>query len=288
MTKRTLLLIALGTASVAALTLYAKGSTKPTPTPLVSAPESGDLRCEGRVVTYPGADVVLSAEYGGHLAAIPVQELDQVRAGQVVARLDSREQAAQLAAAQARLRELDAELRFQELEQTRHRQLLTEGAVGQRSFDDADAKLRLLQARKQAAQAGITQLEAALSKHTLVAPFAGTVVERLAQPGELLPAGGRLLRLADLNRLRVEAEVDEYELTRLKVGSPVKVEIEGQEGTLQGRVEEIPATVSARRLKALDPSRATDIRVALVKVRVETPQCLTLGQRVELSIAPAR
>jgi multidrug resistance efflux pump len=90
--------------------------------------------------------------------------------------------------------------------------------------------------------------------------------------------------VADLARLRIEAEVDEYDIPRLRLGSPVALEIEGLPGSLRGRVEEIPASVSARRLKALDPARPSDIRVAMVKVAVAPDSGLKLGQRVELII----
>ncbi len=254
------------------------------PKPPTALPPSSSILCEGRVSTHPGADVVLSAEYGGLLRDLPVHELDEVKAGQVLARLDDREQAASLASAEAHVRELDAELRFLELEQRRQKQLVADGAVGQRAFDEADSKLRLTQARREAAQAQTGQLRAALSKLTLRAPFGGRVVERIANPGELLPAGGRLLRLADLNRLRIEAEVDEYDLSRLRLGSEVAIEAEGTAWRGTGRIEEIPDGLSQRRLKALDPSRPTDIRVALVKVSLTPKAPLKLGQRVELRI----
>lgn len=285
MTLRTLLFLGIGSLGLTTIALFARND-RPSGNPptQISTGKKSQIRCEGRVTTYPGEEVVISAEYGGRVASLPVHELDVVHAGQVLARLDAREQEANLAAARARVRELDAELQFLALEQRRQKQLVAEGAVGQRAFDDADARLRLTQARREAAQAGANQIEAALTKFTLLAPFSGTIVERLAQPGELLPASGKLLRLANLKRLRVEAEVDEYDLARLRVGSAVSLEVEGQTSRFEGRIEEIPASVSLRRLKALDPSRTTDIRVAMVKVAVPDAKDLKLGQRVELSI----
>jgi HlyD family secretion protein len=260
--------------------------SKPAPKPAPANPEAAPrlIRCEGKVTTYPGADITLAPEYGGRLEALPVKELDRVRSGQVLAQIDAREQAASLLAGKAHIAELEAELRFLSLEQTRQARLLKEGAVGQRSFDDSDSRLKLTQARLEAAKAQVIQQEALLSKLTVRAPFAGTVVERMANAGELLPAGGKLLRLVDLDRVRVEAEVDEYDLSRLRVGSQVTVEAEGIAGSWTGQVEEIPEAVTQRRLKALDPSRPTDIRVSIVKIALVGKTPLKLGQRVELSI----
>jgi RND family efflux transporter MFP subunit len=285
MNSRYLVFAGLASLALTALALHARMEPGPRalPAPAAAPPR---LRCEGRVVTYPGADVQVSAEYGGRLATLPVRELDHVKAGQVLARLDAREQEAALAAARARIRALDAGLRFLELEQQRQQRLVAEGAVGQRAFDDADSKLKLTQAQREAARASAAQLEAVLAKLTLAAPFAGTIVERQAQPGELLAPGGHLVRLADLDRLRVEAEVDEYDLAGLQEGSAVEVEVEGRPGRIQGRVEEIPAALASRRLKAQDPARPSDIRVALVKVALPRGTGLKLGQRVELAIAP--
>jgi RND family efflux transporter MFP subunit len=265
--------------------LWGKPDSKPASTPgnaAVSRPLQ--IRCEGKVTTYPGADITLAPEYGGRLESLPVQELDRVKPGQVLAQIDAREQAAALLAGKARIAELEAEIQFLSLEQTRQARLLKEGAVGQRSFDDSDSRLKLTQARLDAAKAQVIQQAALLSKLTVRAPFGGTVVERIANAGELLPAGGKLLRLVNLDRVRVEAEVDEYDLSRLRVGSKVAVEAEGIAGAWTGQVEEIPEAVTQRRLKALDPSRPTDIRVSMVKVALAGKTPLKLGQRVELSI----
>lgn len=270
--------------------LLARGGGKPAaaaPPPASAAVPAG-IRCEGRVAARPGADVMLAAEVGGRVVALDVKELDRVKAGQVLARLDDREQGAALAAARARVVELQADVRFSELEQARMKRLVKEGAVGQRTFDEADSRLNLAVARKEAAAAQVAQLEAALSKLTVRAPFTGTVVERLAHPGELQVAGAHLLRLADLDRLRVEAEVDEYDLGRLAVGAPVTLEAEGLATRWEGRVEEVPRAVAQRRLKSLDPSRPSDIRVALVKVSLPPGTPLKLGQRVELVIRAPR
>ena len=287
MKTRTLLLVTAFSLGATALVLH---SGQARPRPAGPAPEAapGRIRCEGRVAAYPGADIIVAAEYGGRIASLPVHELERVPAGHILARLDAHEQEASLEAARARVRELDAQLRFLALEQGRQRNLLAEGAVGQRSFDDADSRLKLAQAQREAALATVGQLQAAVAKLTLTAPFAGTIIERMPSAGEQLPAGGRLLRLANLDHLRVEAEVDEYDLPRLQVGGLADVEVEGRPGRVQGRVEEIPAAVSQRNLKALDPARPSDIRVALVKITLPAGTGLKLGQRVELAIQPNR
>jgi len=91
--------------------------------------------------------------------------------------------------------------------------------------------------------------------------------------------------VTDLGRLRIEAEVDEFDAGRIKLGDAVTVTAEGFPGkALKAIVEEIPDTVVGRRLKPLDPSRPIDTRVLLVKIAFKEPAPFKLGQRVDLEI----
>jgi hypothetical protein len=95
-----------------------------------------------------------------------------------------------------------------------------------------------------------------------------------------------LLRVARLDRIRVEAEIDEFDLSRLKLSTPVRIRAEGVEGTWRGHVEELPNLVVGRRLKPQDPARPSDTRIMLAKVALDEPVPFKLGQRVELELLP--
>src|SRR5262249_53505680 len=119
----------------------------------------------------------------------------------------------------------------------------------------------------------------------IVAPIDGVVIAKRVQSGETVDAGAALVELADLSRVRVEAEVDEYDAGRVSVGAPVAVQAEGFDGrSWSGRVEEVPDAVSGRRLKPQDPGRPQDTRVLIVKVALAESTPLKLGQRVEVEI----
>jgi hypothetical protein len=110
-------------------------------------------------------------------------------------------------------------------------------------------------------------------------------VGRYAQPGETQQPGTHLNAIADLSRRRIEAEVDEFDVGRLAAGAPVRVWAEGLgEHTFRGHVEELPDQVVPRRIKPQDPGRPSDTRVLLVKVALDEPTPLLLGQRVEVDI----
>ena len=115
--------------------------------------------------------------------------------------------------------------------------------------------------------------------------IAGTVIGRHAQAGETLEAGQRVITLADLTRLRIEAEADEADADGLAEGSPALITCEAFPGRAwRGRIEEIPRSVTLRRLKPQDPARPTDTRILAVKVAFAEANPLKLGATVELKI----
>ncbi len=252
------------------------------------APESGWVRCEGRVAAYPGYDITVGTDLGGTLESLAIHEKDAVRKGQVLARIDDREQRASLEAAEARIREQGAEIAFQERDVARRRQLFAQGALDRRSLEDAENQQHLAQARQDAAKASADQFRAQVAKRQIQAPIDGVVMERFANAGETLAPGARILRLTNLGRTRIEAEVDEFDVLSLKIGNAVDISSEGTRQTWRGRVEELPDGVGPRRLKPQDPARPTDIRVLLVKVALDEPTPLKLGQKVELRIRPVK
>ena len=249
----------------------------------------GEVAAEGRVVTYPGAEVRVSAERGGRLVRLDVQEGDMVRKGQVLAEIESDELRAALAEARGRVGEAEAEARLTELNRDRRRQLLAERIVSAHDADEADRDLDRAQARMAAARAELARDEAQLRKSRIVAPLSGTVTARHVDAGETVETGDAVVTVADLGRLRVDGEADEADAGSLAVGSAASITADGYPGQAwRGRVEEVADSVTLRKLKPQDPSRPTDTRILAVKVAFEEPSPLRLGTTVELKIRAAR
>jgi RND family efflux transporter MFP subunit len=241
---------------------------------------------EGRLVTYPGAEVVVAPETSGTVVRLLVKEKETVRKGQVLAELKADDLRAELAEARARVAEAEADIRFADVDLDRAQKLL-EAKVGTASAADRARSIRdAAHARRETAQASVNRLEALLAKTRIVSPIDGVVIARSVDAGEHLEAGSPLLTVADLEHTRVEAEVDEFDAGRVGLGSPVKVTAEGFAGrSWKGTVEEIPDAVVGRRLKPQDPGRPSDTRVLLVKVALGEGTPLKLGQRVEVEIS---
>lgn len=243
------------------------------------------VRAEGRLVTYPGAEVVVGTDLGGTLKTLSATEKAQVHKGDVLAEIEASEQKAALAEARAHTLEVEADLRFLAVEKERAARLVATSAAAQDLLDRSAHDLDAAQARRASAIAAAARLAAVVAKSTIVAPIDGVVLERIAEVGETLVPGARLARLADLRQTRVEAEVDEYDAGRIVLGQAVTISAEGFAGSKwQGRVEEIPDAVTSRRLKPEDPGRPSDTRVLLVKIALSEPVPIKLGQRVEVEI----
>jgi HlyD family secretion protein len=216
----------------------------------VETPASRSVAAEGRVVAYPGSEVVVGTERGGRVVRLSLEE------GQTVRRAD----------------------------------LVAERIVAAHDLDQATRDLDTARARRETARAAVARDEAQIRKTRIVAPISGTVIGRHAQAGETLEASQRVVTLADLTRLRIEAEADEADADALGTGAPVSITCEAFPGRAwRGRLEEIPRSVTLRRLKPQDPGRPTDTRILAVKVAFAEPTPLKLGATVELKIeAPRR
>lgn len=240
---------------------------------------------EGRLTTYPGAEVLVGSEVAGTIVALPVVEKQRVRKGQLIAELRADDLRAQLAEAAARVEETDAEIRLAEAERERAESLYAQQVDTASRRDKAVRDLEVSNARRTTALAVVTRLEAEIAKRRIVAPIDGVVIVRHVDAGESVDARAPIVTIADLAKVRVEAEVDEFDAGRLALGSAVAVTAEGFDGkSWRGTVEEIPDSVQGRRLKPQDPGKPADTRVLLVKIRLDEATPLKLGQRIEVEI----
>ena len=258
--------------------------------PLSSAPKPAErarIVAEGRVVAYPGAEVTVGTDVAGTLQSLRVEEKDVVKRGDVLAVIKAEELRAGLREAEAVVAEAQADIRLYEAERERAKRMWEEQVGTRQNRDRADRDVDSARARKDRARAEVERLRALLEKTTIFAPIDGTVISRETHAGETVDAGADLLTIANLDRIRVEAEVDEYDASRVSLGAPVKLRAEGYDRTWTGVIEEIPDAMISRRLKPQDPSKPVDTRVLLVKVSLSAQTPLKLGQRVEVEIGEA-
>jgi HlyD family secretion protein len=259
----------------------------------IAAPHQGTpyrivhVIAEGRVVAYPGAEVVVGAEMAGMITGVHVHEKETVRKGGLIAELKSDELRASRAEALAKIAEADADIHFFEREVKRTEALRIRQAGSQSELDKSRRELEASRARKDAAIATRDRYDALIAMTRITSPIDGVVIARYVHSGEMVAVATKIVSVADLKKVRIEAEVDEFDIERVKLGDPATIRAEGFVGTAwHGTVEEIPDAVVTRRVRPEDPGRPIDSRVLLVKIALDQPGPLKLGQRVEVEIRP--
>lgn len=190
-----------------------------------SVERAGALEASG--VAAPVAEATLSTKLMGTVTEVLVQEGDVVARGQPLLRIDARDLAAKSSQAVAMQAEADAVLREAELHAERMRALYADEAAPKAQLDAAETGLARARAGVQAARAGAAELSAVRDYSVVRAPFAGTVVSRLADPGSFAAPGAPLLVVQDASRLRVSASVSPDAVRGLRRGQVLDITIEG-------------------------------------------------------------
>jgi HlyD family secretion protein len=261
--------------------------TVPASAPASSASRTpGRIAAEGRVVGYRGAEVTVGAEVIGTIVSMPVHEKKSVRKDDVLVELRSGEVTAALQEARHRLIEAEAGLRLAQVGAGLDR--ITPSATARDPQQQGMHRelLAAALAHRDAARAAVDRFVAESAKYRIVAPIDGVVVAQHANLGETVNATAPLVTIVDLSRLRVEAEIDEFDIAGIVLKAEATIRAEGYpDHRWRGEVEEIADTVVARQTRPQDPGRPADTRVLLVKVAFREPCPLKLGQRVEVEIA---
>ena len=241
---------------------------------------------EGRVVAYPGAQVVVGAETAGTVGRVLVAEKSIVRKGDVLVSFKADEVKAQLDEASAHLAEAEAEVARVEADEKKLIAHVPKGSPPSHDLERTNSYVVGYRARRDALKAARARLDAQWRKHWVFAPIDGVVIARDVHPGETVEAAAPLVTIADLSRLRVEAEVDEYDVAHCTVGHPATIRSEAFPGkSWRGTIEEVADALVPRRIRPEDPGRPTDTRVLAVRIAFREPTPLRLGQRVEVAIA---
>lgn len=245
---------------------------------------------EGRIVSYPGAEVVVASEAPGRLVNVRVVEGQKVEKGDLIAEIGADELHAALAEAQWKAAECDADIHLWKWKLARVTQLNATQVVAGQEVREFQRNLDAARAQRNFAGATAKRFEAQIAKTRILAPISGAVVIRWAHAGQMVQTSTPIVTIADLNRTRVEVEVNEFDGCRVRLGGSAVVTAEGLPGRQwAARVEEIPDVIVNRNLRPQDPGRPSDTGVLLVKLKLLEKAPLKLGQRVEIEIevAPA-
>src|SRR2546429_6152010 len=239
------------------------------------------LNSTGYVVAQRKA--AISSKASGRLEWLGVAEGTRVKAGEIIARLDSRDVAAQLDAALANVRVARAALEQALAEDRdaaaslqRTRGLIAQKFVSQSALDQARARadravagVTTAEASIAAAGANARNAQVAVDYTQIRAPFDGIILSKSANVGDMVTpfssaadSKGAVVSMADMSTLEVEADVSESSLSKIQVGQPAEITLDalpdarfrGGVSRMVPTVDRAKATVMTKvRFEAIDP-----------------------------------
>lgn len=252
-------------------------------------------------------DSTIGASTPGRVVSVEVRVGDAVTAGEVLARVDTSQYAAELAgaqagvsaaadgerAAQAALAQAQSRLRLAAVTAQRMSRLYAEGAISKQQRDQTQADLASAQAgvaQAQAslgaaagsveqAQAGVQAAGVPMRNAVITAPYSGTVTQKFVEPGAVVGAGSPIVAIAQMHDLELDVALPQDDAAALVPGAPLTVRVDALGDA------PIPASV-----RAIVPSQNPALRSATVKIAVAPRPALLPGMfaRVSISGPPRR
>lgn len=258
----------------------------------LTAAKRGDVAAHVTVVgnLIGAATVEVVPKTNGRIESVSVRLGDPVRRGQVIARLEDREiqeQVHQAAAAydvsNASIRQREADVKFNEANFERARNLYSRQLIPKQTMDDADlkyqaavAQLDLAKAQFQQSKARLDELKLNLANTIVRSPTDGFVGKRYLDPGASIGPNNPVASVVDIHFVRLVVNLVEKDLKQITAGKPAVVEVDAYPGeTFNGKV--------ARVAPVLDPAT----RTAQMEVEIQNPNArLKPGMyaRVKLTI----
>ena len=179
---------------------------------------------------------------------VDVQAGQEVKAGQVLVRLDDQDLRAQLRQAEAGVAAAQAARDEAQIEYDRVKRLYEQSNAAKTEFDQTDAALKSKSAELDRAEQARAQAQAVLDYATIRSPIDGRVIDKRVEVGDTASPGEVLLTLYDPTRMQLVARVRESLTHRLTVGQPIGVQVDALGHACEGRVSEIvPEAQSASR-----------------------------------------
>lgn len=212
----------------------------------------------------PETEVAISPDVSGEIVDLVVKEGDEVKKGQYLLKIKpeayqmARNRAeATLNNSRAREKQAEAQLEMANLDFQRNKQLYEEEAISTAEFEQSQTAYNTALAEKEAAafsvmsaQATLDEADESLTKTSIYAPMSGTISSLSVELGERvvgtsMMSGTEMLRIADLNRMEVEVEVNENDIVRVVNRDTALIEVDAYPDTkFKGVVSEIPVSAN--------------------------------------------
>jgi RND family efflux transporter MFP subunit len=197
----------------------------------------------------PVNQATVKAKVSGDVRHIAVREGETVRAGQVLARIDTADLEVRVAERVGALESAKAQLAMAEKTSASNQTLLRQNFISQNAFDNAESSLSVAKGTVKSAEAQVQLAQNALRDAAVVSPLAGIVARRHVQPGEKVAFDSPVVTVVDLTEMELQAAVPSADVPELALGMPVDLTSDGfGDRRFSGRIERInPATEAGTR-----------------------------------------
>lgn len=225
---------------------------------------AGTITASGTIAARREMPVGVAGE-GGQIVQVLVDAGDWVRAGQVLAVIDRSVQGQQIASQAANVEVAAADARLAQANLDRALKLVERGFISKADIDRLTATRDAANARVRVARASLGELGARAARLNIVAPAAGLVLTRAAEPGQIVtPGSGVLFSMARDGQMEMQARLSESDLARLSVGASADVTPVGTDRKFSGQVWQLSPTID-------QTSREGIARIALAYDKVLRP-----------------
>ena len=250
----------------------------------------------------PEIEVKISSEVSGEIIDLPVKEGQVVSKGQLLVRINPDlyqssidRTVASLATSKAGLSQAEAQLKEAKLSYDRNKVLLDKGVISKAEWDKIVSTYEVAIATKnsskfnvEAAQASVTEARDNMNRTTIYSPVAGTISRLDVELGERVlgtqqMTGTELMRVANLDNMEVEVDVNENDIVKIAVGNEAVIEVDAY---LKKEFKGIVTSISNSSTNTT--SSADQVTNFKVKVRILKDSYLDLLEGKPASYSPFR
>jgi membrane fusion protein (multidrug efflux system) len=204
-----------------------------------------------------GHFVMLAPKVGGYIIKVNIQEGQRVKKGDVLVEIDPRDYENTFRQVSGELTSIEARKNDAERMYRRITQLKNQGAVSQQQYDTTSSTYNETKAKWDAVSAQVAQAQLNLANTKIVAPSDGFIAKKSVEIGQLAAPGIPLIGFVDANERWVTANFKETDLSSIKPGAKVKIEVDAIGGrSFAGKVEAISSATGAT-FTLLPPDNAT-------------------------------
>jgi membrane fusion protein, multidrug efflux system len=208
----------------------------------------------------PLAEVTVKAKSGGEVREINVLEGQDLASGDVIARIDARNQRAQYDREMAAVEKARADLELAKLNRDKNRTLLEQRYISQNTFESTESTYAGSAANLKLAEAQARVAEIALWDSVIRSPLEGTVARRAVQPGEKVSPDSPIVTIVDLRQMLLEAAVPAADIPAVQTGQAARFTVTGfGQRQFEGKVQRI------------NPTTAENSRAIMVYIEVANP-----------------